>query len=34
MRGQNFINGEWIGGSTATPDINPSNLADIVGEYS
>ena len=34
MQGQNFINGEWIGGSTATPDINPSNLADVVGEYS
>jgi len=33
MRGQNFINGEWIGGGTATPDINPSNLADVVGEY-
>ena len=34
MRGQNYINGEWIGGGTATPDVNPSNLADVVGEYS
>jgi alpha-ketoglutaric semialdehyde dehydrogenase len=33
MRGYNFINGEWMGGGKATPDINPSNLADVVGEY-
>jgi len=33
MRGQNYINGEWIGGGTTTPDVNPSNLADVVGEY-
>ena len=33
MRGQNFINGEWLGGGAATRDINPSNLADVVGEY-
>lgn len=34
MRGHNFINGEWIGGGTARPDINPSNLAGVVGEFS
>jgi alpha-ketoglutaric semialdehyde dehydrogenase len=33
MRGYNFINGEWMAGGKATPDINPSNLADVVGEY-
>ncbi len=33
MKGHNFIDGKWIGGATATPDINPSNTADVVGEY-
>ena len=30
---QNYVNGEWIAGARATPDVNPSNLADVVGEY-
>ncbi len=29
----NYINGEWAQAASAAPDINPSNLADIVGEY-
>lgn len=30
---QNFIAGEWVGGGNVNRDINPSNTADIVGEY-
>jgi aldehyde dehydrogenase (NAD+) len=30
---QNYLNGEWVAGARATPDVNPSNLADVVGEY-
>jgi alpha-ketoglutaric semialdehyde dehydrogenase len=30
---KNYINGEWVAGSAASSDINPSNVADIVGEY-
>src|SRR5207244_3647171 len=30
---QNFIAGEWVGGGDVNRDINPSNTADIVGEY-
>ncbi len=30
---QNYIAGEWVGGSTVNRDINPSNTADVVGEY-
>jgi aldehyde dehydrogenase (NAD+) len=29
----NFINGEWVAGVGYTPNINPSNLSDIIGEY-
>lgn len=29
----NLINGEWVKGATYAPNINPSNLADVVGEY-
>jgi aldehyde dehydrogenase (NAD+) len=29
----NYINGEWVGGSTFTKDVNPSDLSDVVGEY-
>ncbi len=28
-----FINGEWIDGSAVQPDINPSDIHDVVGEY-
>ena len=29
----NYIAGEWIAGPATTPNRNPSNLADIIGEY-
>ncbi len=29
----NYINGEWVAGIAASANVNPSNLADIVGEY-
>jgi acyl-CoA reductase-like NAD-dependent aldehyde dehydrogenase len=29
----NLIDGEWVAGAKAAPDINPSDLADTVGEY-
>jgi aldehyde dehydrogenase (NAD+) len=29
----NFIGGAWLDGESAAPDINPSNTADVVGEY-
>ncbi len=28
-----LINGEWVSTSQAAPNTNPSNLADVVGEY-
>jgi len=30
---ENFINGAWAGASERSPNINPSNLADVVGEF-
>ena len=30
---KNFINGTWIEGSGITVDINPSDVSDVVGEY-
>ena len=29
----NLINGQWVAGSAYTPNINPSNTADVIGEY-
>lgn len=29
----NFINGEWIKGVSYTPNLNPSNLTDVIGQY-
>src|SRR6266571_1441264 len=29
----NYIAGEWVAGASATPNRNPSNLADVIGEY-
>ena len=31
--GKNFINGEWVDGANAVPDVNPSNLDDVVAEF-
>ena len=28
-----YIAGEWLAGGAAAPNINPSNLADVVGHY-
>ncbi|HVX92436.1 MAG TPA: aldehyde dehydrogenase family protein [Xanthobacteraceae bacterium] len=30
---QNFIAGEWVAGGAGVPDVNPSDLSDVVGEY-
>jgi len=30
---QHFIDGKWVAGSTASRNVNPSNLSDTVGEY-
>ena len=32
-RHNSLINGEWVAASSCTPNINPSNLNDFVGEY-
>ena len=29
----NLINGQWVAGAAYTPNINPSNVADVIGEY-
>jgi acyl-CoA reductase-like NAD-dependent aldehyde dehydrogenase len=29
----NLINGQWVAGTAYTPNINPSNLADVIGDY-
>ncbi|MBV9193365.1 MAG: aldehyde dehydrogenase family protein, partial [Solirubrobacterales bacterium] len=29
----NLIAGEWVHGDEAAPDVNPSDTADVVGEY-
>ena len=29
----NLINGEWLAGNSYSPNVNPSNLADVLGEY-
>lgn len=29
----NLINGQWIAGAGYAPNINPSNLSDVIGEY-
>ena len=30
---KNLIGGEWVEGASATPNVNPSNTKDIVGQY-
>ena len=29
----NLINGQWLAGSSYSPNLNPSNLADVIGHY-
>jgi aldehyde dehydrogenase (NAD+) len=33
MQGHNYIDGEWVAGRSVARDVNPSNVADVVGEY-
>lgn len=30
---KNFINGEWVDGASAKPNINPSDVTDVIGDY-
>ncbi|HEV3007845.1 MAG TPA: aldehyde dehydrogenase family protein, partial [Burkholderiales bacterium] len=30
---ENFVNGEWAKAPERAPNINPSNLSDVVGEF-
>jgi aldehyde dehydrogenase (NAD+) len=30
---KNFIAGEWVVGTASSPNINPSDTADVIGEY-
>lgn len=30
---KNYIGGEWVEGKTARPNINPSDITDIIGQY-
>jgi alpha-ketoglutaric semialdehyde dehydrogenase len=30
---KNFINGEWVDGFETRPNVNPSDITDIVGDY-
>lgn len=30
---KNLINGEWVGADQGRPNINPSELSDVIGEY-
>ena len=29
----NLVNGEWLAGASYSPNLNPSNLADVIGQY-
>ncbi len=33
MLHKNFINGEWLEGSSISHNINPSDISDVVGDY-
>ena len=30
---RNFIAGEWVGGTSAKANLNPSNVKDVIGDY-
>ncbi|HEV7254920.1 MAG TPA: aldehyde dehydrogenase family protein [Mesorhizobium sp.] len=30
---ENFIGGEWVGGADRIPNVNPSELTDVIGHY-
>jgi acyl-CoA reductase-like NAD-dependent aldehyde dehydrogenase len=29
----NLINGQWVAGNSYSPNLNPSNLSEVIGEY-
>jgi aldehyde dehydrogenase (NAD+) len=29
----NLINGQWVAGNSYSPNVNPSNLSEVIGEY-
>src|SRR4051812_29738173 len=33
MKKHNLIDGQWLAGNTATPNLNPSNTADVIDEF-
>jgi len=33
MSKQNYINGQWVDGANATPNVNPSNTTDVIADY-
>lgn len=33
QRYDNYINGQWVAGASYAPNVNPSDLSDIVGDY-
>jgi acyl-CoA reductase-like NAD-dependent aldehyde dehydrogenase len=33
MKHDNLINGEWVAGNSYSPNVNPSNLSEVIGEY-
>ena len=33
MKKHNLIDGQWLAGSTATPNVNPSNTSDVIDEF-
>ncbi len=30
---ENFIGGAWVGSNMAKPNINPSNVDDVIADY-
>jgi len=33
MKHDNLINGQWVAGHGYSPNLNPSNLSDVIGDY-
>lgn len=33
LKYDNLINGQWVAGTKYGPNINPSNIADVIGDY-
>jgi acyl-CoA reductase-like NAD-dependent aldehyde dehydrogenase len=33
IQGRNFVGGEWVAGPNLSPDINPSDTTQVVGEF-